>query len=155
MKHSSATKRNYWPFVGFKRDFEDLFDSFYNLCNCSPSLAEESGATLTPRINISENSKSFEVSAELPGVQKEDIKISILNCVLTISAEKKSEKEEKDKNWHRVESCCGTFEREIQLSENIKEDSIAADFKNGLLRITVEKQNQTEVKSSAKHITIK
>ena len=75
--------------------------------------------------------------------------------MLTISAEKKSEKEEKDKNWHRVESYYGTFEREIQLSENIKEDSIVADFKNGLLKITVEKKNQTEVKSSAKQITIK
>ena len=155
IKHTGATKRNYWPFVGFKRDFEDLFDSFYNLCNCSPSLAEESGATLTPRINISENSKAFEVSAELPGVQKENVKVNILNGILTISAEKKLDKEEKDKNWHRVESYYGTFERQIRLSENIKEESIVADFKNGLLRITVEKKTPTEVKSSAKQISIK
>ena len=155
MKHSGAKKHNYWPFVGFKKNFEDMFDNFYNFCNCNPTASEGSEMILMPKVNISESSKSFEISVELPGVQKEDIKISILNCVLTISAEKKSEKEEKEKNWHRVESYYGTFEREIQLSENIKEDSIVADFKNGLLRITIEKKNQTEVKSSAKQIAIK
>ncbi len=155
IKHTGAKKRNYWPFVGFKRDFEDMFDSFYNLCNFSPSLAEDSGAVLTPRINIAENTKAFEISAELPGVQKENVKVNILNGMLTISAEKTLDKEEKDKNWHRVESYYGTFERQIRLSENIKEDSILADFKDGLLRVTIEKKTPTEIKSSAKHISIK
>jgi HSP20 family protein len=154
-KHTNAKKHNYWPFVGFKKDFEDIFDNFYNLYNYNSTPSEGSEMILTPKINISENPKAFEILAELPGVQKENIKVNILNNVLTISAEKKSEKEEKDKNWHRVESYYGTFERQIQLSENIKDDAIVADFKDGLLRINIEKKTPTETQNSVKQISIK
>ncbi len=151
-----SKKQNTLPFLHFRREFDDLFNDFCNCAGYNPAISDGEYALLTPKINVAEGNKAYEISAELPGVKKEDIKASVSDGILTISAEKKEEKDEKEKNWHRVESYYGTFERQIHLSDNIKDESIVADFQDGLLRITVEKRVPTEVKQhNVKQISIK
>lgn len=136
------------PSLKFK-GFNDIFDDFH-FHPMHFNLGSEK-----PKVNISETDKAYEISADLPGVQKEDIKVSIENNVLTIYGERKKQAEEKGKNWHRVESSYGSFERHIQLSDNIKEDSISATFKDGVLYTTIEKKAKTETKSGSRQIEIK
>lgn len=141
------------PFVDFGRNVEDFWNDFY--CKLHyPSVSDNTKIVLTPRINIAENDKTFEVHAELPGVKKGDITVTCSDGVLTISAERKSEKEEKSKSWHKVESYYGVFERHVKLAESVNEDSIVADFADGILKITIEKKHPTPRKE-AKRVAIK
>ncbi|NIP41201.1 MAG: Hsp20 family protein, partial [candidate division Zixibacteria bacterium] len=81
----------------------------------------------------SETDKAYEMSVELPGLEPGDVDISIADNILTISGEKKAEKEEKDKRYYRVERSYGSFQRRIPQPNEIKADKIEARFKNGVL----------------------
>lgn len=138
------------PFFSFRSGLDDIFNDFRYY-----PTALHAEAAMYPKINISETNKEFEISADLPGIEKKDIKVSVENGVLTILGEKKYEKKEEHKNWHRVESSYGAFERRIQLSDNAKEDSIKADFKDGVLHITIQKKQPSEITNKPKLIEIK
>ena len=103
-----------------------------------------------PAVDIAENEKGYEVKAELPGMKKDDIKITFENDVLTLSGERKSETEEENKNFHRVERSYGKFERCFHLPKNIKANDIKADYKNGILTVNVPKSEEAK----AREITI-
>ena len=113
-----------------RSDFDSLFDNFFNdfgirLDNFSHSKT---------RVNISEDDKNYCVDAELPGVKKEDVSVEYINDILTIKAERKEEK----KNYHRIESTYGVFQRSIQIP-NIDYNDIKAKFEDGILKITLPK----------------
>ncbi len=99
---------------------------------------DESGSW-TPVANITETDKEYLIRAELPEVKKEDVKVSMENGVITISGERKQEKEEKKENEIRIESFYGTFSRSFALPDNIDEKSISAESKDGVLRIHIPK----------------
>ncbi|HAF07197.1 TPA: heat-shock protein [candidate division WOR-3] len=101
----------------------------------------------TPSMDISETDKEFFVTVELPGLKKEDITLSIDNNVLTIEGERKSEKEEKGKTFHRIERSYGKFYRSVTLPKKVDEDNIKASFKDGLLNITIPKVEKEKVKN--------
>ncbi|MDI6701069.1 MAG: Hsp20/alpha crystallin family protein [bacterium] len=101
----------------------------------------------TPSMDISETDKEFFVTVELPGLKKEDINLSIDNNVLTIEGERKSEKEEKGKTFHRIERSYGKFYRSVTLPKKVDEDNIKASFKDGLLNITIPKVEKEKVKN--------
>jgi len=124
--------------VASKR-FSDIMDEFFN------DALSARRDNFVPSIDISETDDSFLISAELPGMSKEDIDISLENGRLAISGERSFEKEEKNKKFHRVETKYGSFERSFQLPDNVDENSISASYENGLLNITIEKSEQ-EVK---------
>lgn len=130
----------------------DMFDDFH-----FPSIPYSKFQHLLayPKVNISETNSEYQVVADLPGIKKEDIKLSIENETLIISGERKQEKEEEGKNWHRVESSYGSFERHINLSENIEEDFINASFKDGVLNVIIKKKTPAKSKNNAKQISIK
>jgi HSP20 family protein len=103
--------------------------------------------TWTPRVNIAEDDKEYVVNVELPGVKKEEVKVSIDNGVLTISGERKTEKEEKGKKFHRVEQTYGSFMRSFTLPESSSGDKISADFKDGILKVHVPKEEKAKAKA--------
>lgn len=103
----------------------------------------------SPAVDIAENNDNYEVTAELPGMKKDEIKISYEDDVLTLSGERKTEKDEKDKNFRRVERCFGKFQRSFYLPKNVKADEIKAKYKNGVLTVNIPKAEETKSKEIA------
>jgi len=107
-----------------------------------------------PHIDISDDEKNIYVGAEIPGIKKEDMKITLQDNILTITGEKKKEKEEKDKkNFFRSERVYGSFTRSFTLPEDIDPDSVDAKFDNGILNIRISKSHPKKV--NEKFIEIK
>jgi HSP20 family protein len=106
-----------------------------------------------PSLDVSETDKEITISAELPGMEPDDIHISIEHNTLTISGEKQAESEEKDKRYYRHERSYGSFYRSIPLPEEVDEDKIDASFKRGVLQVKLPKTVEAQKKS--KRIAIK
>jgi len=121
------------------KQFSDIMDEFFN------DAVNSRRDNFVPSIDISETEDQFLISAELPGMKKEDITINLENSRLTISGERTLEKQDKGKKYHRVETSYGSFERSFQLPDNVDEESISASYENGLLDISITKSEQ-EVK---------
>lgn len=101
----------------------------------------------TPTANISETDKEYLIKAELPEVKKEDVKITLAGDVITISGERKHEKEQKDENEIRVESFYGSFSRSFSLPDNVDTKGIRAESKDGVLRVHIPKSEVAKPKS--------
>lgn len=97
-----------------------------------------------PTVDISETDDAFIVKAELPGVEKDDVSVKIEDGVLTIKGEKKSEIEDEQK--HRIECTYGSFVRSFTLPQATKADSIKAEYKNGILNLTIPKSEEVKPK---------
>lgn len=115
------------------RNFSDIMDEFFN------DVVRTNQDSFVPGIDISETDDQFLISAELPGMNKDDIEISLDNRRLSISGERKFQKEEDGKKFHRVETRYGSFNRSFQLPDNVDEESIEASYENGLLNISIDK----------------
>jgi HSP20 family protein len=100
----------------------------------------------TPSVDIVETEKEYLVKAELPEVKKEDVKVSVENGILTVQGERKQEKEEKGKKFHRIERSYGFFERSFTLPDNADETNISAEFKDGILNIHLAKSEKAKPK---------
>ncbi len=120
----------------FNRRFSDIMDEFFN-----DAVATRQN-TFAPSIDISETEKQFIIDVEVPGINKKDIDLNIENDMLTISGERSFEKEEEGKQYHRVESHYGTFNRSFRLPDNVDSETIKATYKNGILNITVDKSEE-------------
>lgn len=101
-------------------------------------------AAWEPLADISEDDKEYIVKAELPEVKKEDVKVTVDQGVLRISGERKFEKEEKGKKYHRVERSYGSFLRAFTLPEGADTEKVAADFKDGVLVVHVPKTEKAK-----------
>lgn len=101
----------------------------------------------SPAVDIVESPEEFLVKAELPDVKKEDIKVSIHNGQLRIEGERKQEKEEKDKKYHRVERFYGSFVRTFVLPENVDETKLTAELKDGTLVVHLPKSQKVPPKA--------
>lgn len=99
-----------------------------------------------PVVDITEDDKEYLISAELPEIKKEEIKITVENGVLILSGERKRESEEKGKKFHRVERAYGTFVRTFALPDNANANQVNAQFKDGLLKIHVGKSEAARPK---------
>jgi len=122
------------------RMFEDLFRGF-DVAPFAPSRALEGLGW--PQIDVDETDKEVRITAELPGLDEKDVSSEIANGVLSISGEKKSESEDKDRRFS--ERYCGRFERRIPL-EDVDEDKASAAFKNGVLTVTVPKSSEANTR---------
>lgn len=103
-----------------------------------------------PNVSISENEKSFSVNAELPGVKKENIYVDLSEDTLTISGERKQEKETKEENYHLVESRFGKFTRSFHLPKHVDQKAIEATFEDGVLYLNIPKKKQEELSTAIK-----
>ncbi len=128
-----------------RREMEKLFDSFLS------DRVIDREFPWTPAIQIKELTDKYILDVDVPGVKKEDLKIEVSDNVLTISGERKEEKDEKDAQYHRREIVFGSFKRAIQLPTNIEADKISAKLENGVLHIEIPKSE----KSRSKEIPIK
>ncbi len=99
-----------------------------------------------PSADISETDDSYEVRAELPGVTKDDVHISVKEDLLTIKGEKRQEKTDDSKDYRRVERRYGRFERRFSLPPKVKADSIKAEFKDGVLTLSIPKPEEVKPK---------
>jgi HSP20 family protein len=100
----------------------------------------------TPLADITEDDKEYIVKTELPGMRKEDVKVTVENGVLTISGERKFEKEEKKKKYHRVERGYGTFMRSFSLPDDANFNKVNAEFRDGVLTVHVQKSERAQPK---------
>ena len=134
------------------RELEDV-SSRLNRIFERPLIRSESGkemlavADWAPSVDISETDTAYLIKGEIPGVKKEDVKVTIENGMLTIRGERKQEKEEKGKKFHRVECSYGSFMRSFQVPDDADEDSVKAEFKGGMLNITLPKSAKSKSKS--------
>lgn len=119
--------------------FSDIMDEFFN------DAVNNRHDNFVPSIDISESEEQFLITAELPGMEKDDITINLENGRLSISGERKFQNEEQGKTYHRVETQYGSFNRSFQLPDSVDENSIKASYKNGLLDISIDK-NEEKVK---------
>jgi HSP20 family protein len=101
----------------------------------------------TPSADISETDTAYLIKAEIPGVKKEDVKVTIQDGMLTIQGERKMEKEEKDKKFHRIERSYGSFMRSFRLPDDADESAVKAEFKDGMLDVTLSKSAKAKPKS--------
>jgi HSP20 family protein len=104
-------------------------------------------AEWSPLVDISEDDKGYVVKAELPEMKKEEIKINVLDDVLSISGERKYEKEEKGKKYHRVERAYGSFMRSFTLPEDADGSKVSAEYKDGVLNVRLPKSEKARPKS--------
>jgi HSP20 family protein len=109
------------------------------------------GTELHPRLDVYEEKDELVVRAELPGIQKEDVDISLENDCLTINGEKKQEEVSEEVTYYSCERCFGTYSRSVSLPFPVEGDKISATFENGLLEIRLPKAEEAK----AKHIEVK
>jgi HSP20 family protein len=133
------------------RELEELQDRFSNLLG-RPFLRRTNGrenitlADWSPLADITEDDHEYLITAELPDVKKEDVKVSVENGMLTITGERKFEKEEKRKKHHRIERSYGSFFRSFALPNDADADKIKAKFKNGVLMMHLPKNEKAKPK---------
>lgn len=100
-----------------------------------------------PRVNITENDSRIKLEFELPGLERDDIKVTVKDGLLTVSGERKAEKKEENENYVRSEIYNGQFSRSFTLPETVETDKISADYKNGLLTLALPKSEKAKPKT--------
>jgi HSP20 family protein len=125
------------PFTMLK-EMNKVFGEFSQGLPLEP-FGRKAEAGFQPKVNISESDKEITVSAELPGMDDKDINVSLRKNELTIKGEKKEEKEEEKEHYYHMERTYGSFQRTIPLPYEVEDDKVEANFKNGVLTITLPK----------------
>jgi HSP20 family protein len=131
------------PFMSLQREIDRLFDDF---TRGFPAFSSGGTPELLPSVDVTENDKQIEITAELPGLEEKDVQVNFADNVLTIRGEKKAEKEEKDKTYRMVERSYGSFVRSLELPEGVNADAIKASIDKGVLKVTVPKPAPAQVK---------
>jgi HSP20 family protein len=148
-----------YPLVSFQNEMNRLFDDFWrDPFSMRPfekfaRMGTTGWGSFNPDVDISETDKEIKLEAELPGLDENDLDISISNDVLTIKGEKHDQSERKDQNYYYAERSYGSFSRQFSLPAAVNEDKIEATFKKGVLTITLPKR--PEVVEQRKRIAIK
>jgi HSP20 family protein len=150
-----ARREESWPFGAF-RDFDRMFDEVFNGFGAAAPWWRGSPAQagmLTPRLDVAETDKGYEIAVELPGIDEKDVEVTLAEGVLTIKGEKKAEKEEKNGGRIHVERSFGSFCRSLSLPDDADPEKTDARFDKGVLTVTVEKR--ADVKPAARRIEVK
>jgi HSP20 family protein len=132
------------PYSPLSDLFQDLFG------DSSKEKMEYKNYECAPSANILENNQGFELQLAIPGIQKEDVKISLEKNILNVSSEKEAAKIDEDTRFTRREFVFGTFSRSFTLPDTIDTDKIGADFKDGILKITLPKRAETKISKEIK-----
>jgi HSP20 family protein len=136
-------------FRGFKTQIDSLFEDWFG---------RSMGGTLAPRVDVAEEDKTVTLTAELPGVNEKDIEVSLVGDQLTIKGEKRSEhdekKEEHGRTLHRLERSYGAFQRTLTIPYRVDPDKVSAQFKDGVLRITLPKPPDAVAHTQARKIEV-
>ena len=145
------------PWHGLRQEIDRLFDSFglgwsrlpdfdpFRLPATPPAAA---GFELSPQVDVSETDTAYEITAELPGLDKTDVSLTLSGDVITLKGEKKTEREEKKKGYHLSERRYGSFRRAFNLPDDVEVDRIKAEFTKGVMTVTLPKSASAKVKAS-------
>ena len=139
-RESNALMPSGFGLFGLHREIDRLFNEF------AQGMGPSGLQNIVPNIEISETDKAIEISAEMPGLERKDVEISIEDDTLTIRGEKKVEEDNKDKNVQHSERSYGVFLRVLQLPPGIDPSSVQATMSNGVLKITIPKPAKPEPK---------
>ena len=135
------------------KEMEETQNRLARILGLSPTRAgtcDKEAMTIAqwaPSVDISEDDKEWLVKTDLPEVKKEDVKVTVENGVLTITGERKFEKEEKDKKYHRIERAYGNFLRSFALPDAADGSKVAAEFKDGVLKVHLPKSEKAKPKA--------
>lgn len=131
------------------REIEEMSNRLNRFFTPMPRLWGENGDQMmewAPAVDIEETDNEYLLKADLPEVKKEDVKVEILDGTLSVQGERKHEKEEKNRKFHRVERAFGRFERTLALPADVDPAKVSADFKNGVLEVHMPKAPQVTPK---------
>ncbi len=128
------------PLTTWRGEMEDLLSRFWEV------EREWFGGEISPSVDVAETDKTLEVRMDIPGVTAKDIDIRLNHNVLTVTGERKEEKEEKGKSFHRVERRSGNFSRTVTLPCAVAEDEVAAEYRDGVLAITLPKTEEAQTR---------
>lgn len=131
--------------IGIQQEVNRLFEDLMT----RRAEAGVEGAVWVPAADVAETEDAVSVKVEAPGVDKDDIKISVTNNVLTIRGEKKMEKETSEESYHRIERVYGSFVRSLELPTVVQADKVTASFKDGVLTIVLPKSEEVKPKEIA------
>ena len=132
--------------LDIRGEMSRVFDDFFVR---RPSLRVLRNVGWSPNIDIADTDEEITLKAELPGMTKEDVDVSITDNILTLRGEKKQEQETKKENYHRIERSYGSFQRIFTLPKSIQSDKIKANFKDGILNINIPKAEEVKPKQIA------
>jgi len=124
-----------------RSEMDRLWDDYFG-----PGRRAFKAESWVPSVDVSETEDKIVVKAEIPGMDSKDIDISLSGDILTIKGEKKSEREEKEENYHLVERSYGTFARSLRLPVGVEADKIEASYKQGVLTVTCPKKEEVKAK---------
>ena len=151
------------PFESLRREIDRLFEDFRptlwgaplgrTVFDVEPFWRGEISWGKAPAVDVAEKDKAYEITAELPGMNESDVEVKFVDGVLTIKGEKREEKEEKKKDYYVSERRYGSFQRTFRVPDGVDGDKIEANFKNGVLTVTLPKT--AEAQKSEKKIAIK
>jgi HSP20 family protein len=159
VKKAPAPRAASEPWQSMRSEMERLFDRFgfglpsvRRMFDSGPVF--ESGVGINvPAVDVTEDEKTYKVTAELPGLEEKDVDVTMSGDILTLKGEKRQEKEEKNKNWYVSERAYGSFQRTFALPEGVDREKIAATFAKGVLTVTLPKR--AEAQQQQKKIEVK
>jgi HSP20 family protein len=125
--------------------FSTLVDQIFN-----DTVSRTGGSTFYPKTDVAETEKAYEIQLAVPGMKKEDFQLELNENFLTITGERKFNEEKKDKNFHTIETYYGSFSRSFRVPENVEASKISAAYNNGILEVTLPKDEKKLLKSSIK-----
>lgn len=122
--------------------FSNFLDRFFNesLNNFGNEMK-----SFNPQVDIAEDKAGFELSIAVPGMKKSDFKIDMSDGRITVSGERKLENEKNERNYHSLETQYGSFSRSFYLPDNVKEDKVEASYQDGILKVTIPKDEKKEL----------
>jgi len=136
------------PFRDFQDRMNRLFDDFFG--DMAPAVRggkpDRASAAFVPRVDVTETDTEVKVTAELPGMDEQDVSVELQDGILTLRGEKKSEQEEQDGNWTLREQSYGAFHRAIELAAGVEADQAKAQFRKGVLTFTAPKRAEEKAR---------
>jgi HSP20 family protein len=134
------------------KELEEISDRFSRIFGRLPARRESGREAMTvadwaPTVDITEDDKEYLIKAEIPEVDRKDVKVTVHDGVLTLTGERKQEKEEKGKKFHRIERSYGSFVRSFTLPDDVSEDKLKAEFKDGMLLVHLPKAEKPKPKA--------
>ena len=158
----ASTSPTAWtPFETLRREIDRLFDDFdvgfwrprRSILDVAPFWGREMKWPAAPAVDFTDTEKAYEIAAGLPGIDEKNVEVKVANGVLTIKGEKQEEKEEKKKDYYLHERSYGSFERSFRVPDGVDTDKIEANFKKGVLTVTLPKK--AEAQAATKKIDVK
>lgn len=129
-------------FTNFGRDFDSLLSAFFG-----PQSLSFGAADHLPSLDLRETKDEVVVKADLPGMDKKDIQVTVKDSALHISGERREEEDSEEGDWHRSERSWGSFYRSVSLPEGVKEDKVRAEYKDGVLTVRLAKDEAKKAKT--------